>query len=109
MTTLHIPNWFQDSSVNAIRYGAKIMLSGVLRNGDKIEIDQEVIISTAKGKAIIIWFCKMLAKIPLIQWNAGPRPPYWCRNKTLSEVLLCLFSIMFDQELICLEKAKMQE
>ncbi|XP_055372868.1 H/ACA ribonucleoprotein complex subunit 4 isoform X1 [Condylostylus longicornis] len=44
----------KDSSVNAVCYGAKIMLPGVLRYEDGIEIDQEIVIVTTKGEAIAL-------------------------------------------------------
>lgn len=44
----------KDSSVNAVCYGAKITLPGVLRYEDGIEIDQEIVICTTKGEAICL-------------------------------------------------------
>ncbi|XP_074594212.1 dyskerin pseudouridine synthase 1 Nop60B [Brevipalpus obovatus] len=44
----------KDSAVNAICYGAKIMLPGVLKYEDCIEIGQEIVIITTKGEAICI-------------------------------------------------------
>lgn len=44
----------KDSSVNAVCYGAKIMLPGVLRYEDGIEIDQEIVVITTKGEAIAL-------------------------------------------------------
>lgn len=38
--------------VNAICYGAKIMLPGVLRYEDGIELHQDVVVITTKGEAI---------------------------------------------------------
>lgn len=38
--------------VNAICYGAKIMLPGVLRYEDGIEINQDIVVITTKGEAI---------------------------------------------------------
>ena len=49
----------KDSAVNAVCYGAKIMLPGVLRYEDGIEIDQEIVICTTKGEAICIALAKM--------------------------------------------------
>ncbi|XP_077477287.1 H/ACA ribonucleoprotein complex subunit DKC1 isoform X2 [Stigmatopora argus] len=42
----------KDSSVNAICYGAKIMLPGVLRYEDGIEINEDIVVITTKGEAI---------------------------------------------------------
>uniref|UniRef100_A0A8C7V6H6 H/ACA ribonucleoprotein complex subunit DKC1 n=1 Tax=Oncorhynchus mykiss TaxID=8022 RepID=A0A8C7V6H6_ONCMY len=44
----------KDSAVNAICYGAKIMLPGVLRYEDGIEINQDIVVITTKGEAICI-------------------------------------------------------
>lgn len=38
--------------VNAICYGAKIMLPGVLRYEDGIEVNQEIVVITTKGEAV---------------------------------------------------------
>lgn len=40
--------------VNAVCYGAKIMLPGVLRYDDGIEIDNEIVVVTTKGEAVAI-------------------------------------------------------
>uniref|UniRef100_A0A8W7PVU4 PUA domain-containing protein n=1 Tax=Anopheles coluzzii TaxID=1518534 RepID=A0A8W7PVU4_ANOCL len=48
-----------DSSVNAVCYGAKILLPGVLRYEDGIEIDQEIVIVTTKGEAIALGIALM--------------------------------------------------
>lgn len=40
--------------VNAICYGAKIMLPGLLRYDDGIEVNQEIVVITTKGEAICI-------------------------------------------------------
>ena len=40
--------------VNAICYGAKIMLPGVLRYESGIEIDEEIVIVTTKGEAVAL-------------------------------------------------------
>lgn len=44
----------KDSAVNAVCYGAKIMLPGVLRYEDGIELNQEIVICTTKGEAIAL-------------------------------------------------------
>lgn len=44
----------KDSTVNAICYGAKLMLPGVLRYASNIEIGQEVVLMTTKGEAIAV-------------------------------------------------------
>lgn len=44
----------KDSAVNAICYGAKILLPGVLRYEDGIEINQEIVIVSTKGEAVCL-------------------------------------------------------
>ena len=44
----------KDSAVNAICYGAKLMIPGLLRFSDGIEIGDEVVLMTTKGEAIAI-------------------------------------------------------
>lgn len=51
------PRWLSAAlcwylQVNAICYGAKIMLPGVLRYEDGIEMHQDVVVITTKGEAI---------------------------------------------------------
>ena len=47
----------KDSAVNAICYGAKILIPGVLKFEDGIEINQEIVILTTKGEAICLGKC----------------------------------------------------
>ena len=49
----------KDSAVNAVCYGAKIMLPGVLRYDDGIEMGQEIVVCTTKGEAICIALAQM--------------------------------------------------
>lgn len=42
----------KDSAVNAICYGAKLMLPGILRYESGIEVNEEVVMMTTKGEAI---------------------------------------------------------
>ncbi|XP_037041616.1 H/ACA ribonucleoprotein complex subunit 4 [Bradysia coprophila] len=49
----------KDSSVNAVCYGAKIMLPGVLRYEDGIEMDEEIVLVTTKGEAIALAIAQM--------------------------------------------------
>jgi len=44
----------KDSSINAICYGAKLMLPGVLRYDNNIDLGTEVVIMSTKGEAIAI-------------------------------------------------------
>jgi len=49
----------KDSSVNAICYGAKLMIPGVLRFESDIEVGQEVVIMTTKGEAVAVAIAQM--------------------------------------------------
>merc|ERR1712130_1009248 len=53
----------KDSAVNAICYGAKIMLPGVLRYEDGIEVDQEIVCVTTKGEAICLAIAQMTTAV----------------------------------------------
>lgn len=44
----------KDSCVNAICYGAKLMIPGVLRFENNIEVNEEVVMMTTKGEAIAL-------------------------------------------------------
>lgn len=44
----------KDSAVNAVCYGAQILLPGVLRYDDGIEINEQIVIITTKGEAIAL-------------------------------------------------------
>lgn len=44
----------KDSCVNAICYGAKLMIPGVLRFENNIEVNAEVVLMTTKGEAIAL-------------------------------------------------------
>nr|CAH7763169.1 unnamed protein product [Callosobruchus chinensis] len=84
----------KDSSVNAVCYGAKILLPGVLRYEDNIELNEEIVIVTTKGEAIALAIAQMttatmascdhgvIAKIKRVimerdtyprKWGLGPR------------------------------------
>jgi H/ACA ribonucleoprotein complex subunit 4 len=49
----------KDSTVNAITYGAKLMLPGVLRYEQGIEAHEEVVLMTTKGEAIALGYAMM--------------------------------------------------
>jgi H/ACA ribonucleoprotein complex subunit 4 len=49
----------KDSSVNAVCYGAKLMLPGLLRYESGIEVGDEVVMMTTKGEAIAIGIAQM--------------------------------------------------
>ncbi|KAL2179227.1 pseudouridine synthase [Thermothelomyces heterothallicus CBS 202.75] len=49
----------KDSAVNAVCYGAKLMLPGLLRYDPGIEAHEEVVLMTTKGEAIAIGIAQM--------------------------------------------------
>jgi len=51
----------KDSSVNAICYGAKLLVPGILRYSSNIEVGQEVVLITTKGEAIAVAIAQMTA------------------------------------------------
>lgn len=53
----------KDSAVNAVCYGAKILLPGVLRYDDGIEVDEQIVIITTKGEAIALAIAQMTTAV----------------------------------------------
>jgi H/ACA ribonucleoprotein complex subunit 4 len=53
----------KDSAVNAICYGAKFMIPGLLRFADGIELNDEVVLMTTKGEAIAIAVAQMTTAV----------------------------------------------
>jgi len=53
----------KDSAVNAICYGAKLMLPGLLRYDDTIENGDEIVLMTTKGEAIALAIAQMPASV----------------------------------------------
>ncbi|KIM28261.1 hypothetical protein M408DRAFT_329603 [Serendipita vermifera MAFF 305830] len=51
----------KDSAVNAVCYGAKFMIPGLLRYESGIEVDEEVVLMTTKGEAIALAIAQMAA------------------------------------------------
>ena len=51
----------KDSSVNAITYGAKLMIPGLLRFESGIELFEEIVLMTTKGEAIALGHAQMSA------------------------------------------------
>ena len=44
----------KDSAVNAVCYGAKLMIPGLLRYEADISVHEEVVLMTTKGKVLLI-------------------------------------------------------
>lgn len=53
----------KDSAVNAICYGAKFMIPGLLRFADGIEIGEEIVMITTKGEAIAVGIAQMTTSV----------------------------------------------
>jgi len=53
----------KDSAVNAICYGAKLMMPGLLRFADDIEVGTEVVLMTTKGEAIAVANAQMTTAV----------------------------------------------
>lgn len=53
----------KDSAVNAICYGAKLMIPGLLRFADGIELNTEVVLMTTKGEAIAVAIAQMTTAV----------------------------------------------
>lgn len=53
----------KDSAVNAICYGAKLMVPGLLRFADDIDINTEVVLMTTKGEAIAVGIAQMTTAV----------------------------------------------
>jgi len=84
----------KDSTVNAICYGAKLMIPGLLRFASGIDVGEEIVLMTTKGEAIALGIAEMttavmatvdhgiVAKIKRVimerdtyprRWGLGPR------------------------------------
>ncbi|KAL6841920.1 hypothetical protein ACP4OV_028432 [Aristida adscensionis] len=97
----------KDSAVNAICYGAKLMIPGLLRFENDIETGEEVVLMTTKGEAIAIGIAEMttavmatcdhgaVAKIKRVVMDRDTYPRKWGlgpvalkKKKLISEGLL---------------------
>jgi len=59
LLTSHKRLVIKDSAVNAICYGAKLMLPGILRYESGIEVNEDVVMMTTKGEAIAVGIALM--------------------------------------------------
>lgn len=53
----------KDSAVNAICYGAKLMIPGLLRFADGIEVGDEIVMITTKGEAVAVGIAQMTTAV----------------------------------------------
>ncbi|GJU72526.1 H/ACA ribonucleoprotein complex subunit 4 [Tanacetum coccineum] len=86
----------KDSAVNAICYGAKLMIPGLLRFENEIENGEEVVLMTTKGEAIALGIAEMttavmatcdhgvVAKIKRVVMDRDTYPRKWGLGPTAS-------------------------
>lgn len=53
----------KDSAVNAICYGAKLMIPGLLRFADDIDVNEEIVLMTTKGEAVAVAIAQMTTSV----------------------------------------------
>merc|ERR1711934_723047 len=53
----------KDSAVNAVYYGAKLMIPGLLRYASGIDVGEEVVLMTTKGEAIALGIAEMTTPV----------------------------------------------
>jgi len=53
----------KDSAVNAICYGAKLMVPGLLRFADSIEVGEDIVLMTTKGEAVAVGIAEMTTAV----------------------------------------------
>lgn len=53
----------KDSAINSVCYGAVLMIPGLLRFEDNIEVNEEVVMMTTKGEAIAIGIAEMSTSV----------------------------------------------
>ncbi|XP_050528704.1 H/ACA ribonucleoprotein complex subunit 4 isoform X1 [Daktulosphaira vitifoliae] len=99
--------FIKDSAVNAICHGAKIMLPGILRYDDGIELNMQIVIVSSKGEAIALGIALMttatisscdhgiVAKLKRVLMDRDTYPRKWglgpmalTKKKMVSEGLL---------------------
>ena len=82
--------------MNAICYGAKIMLPGVLRYEDGIEVDQEIVICTTKGEAVCLAIAQMTTAV-MATCDHGYVFYFGCwKRKTILELWLRLNGLSWN-------------
>lgn len=109
LLTSHKRLVMKDSAVNAICYGAKIMLPGVLRYEDGIEVNQEIVVITTKGEAIcmavalmttaVISTCDhgVVAKIKRVIMERDTYPRKWGLGPKASQKRLMIKQGLLDK------------
>ncbi|GAU98488.1 hypothetical protein RvY_09627 [Ramazzottius varieornatus] len=99
----------KDSAVNAVCYGAKILLPGVLRFDDGIEMNQEIVIVTTKGEAVALAIALMttatmatcdhgvIAKIKRVIMDRDTYPRKWGLGPVAAKKKLMIKSGILDK------------
>lgn len=84
--------------MNAVCYGAKILLPGILRYEDGIELNEQIVIVTTKGEAVALGIALMTtatmatcdhgiaAKIKRVVMERDTYPKKWGYGPVVSEV-----------------------
>lgn len=95
--------------VNAVCYGAKILLPGVLRYEDNIELNEEIVIVTTKGEAIALALAQMttatmascdhgiVAKIKRVIMERDLYPRKWGLGQRASQKKIMVAKGMLDK------------
>ena len=95
----------KDSAVNAVCYGAKVMLPGVLRYEDGIELNEEIVVVTSKGEAICLAIAMMttatmascdhgvIAKIKRVIMERDTYPSKWGLGPNAATKKVCLYNL----------------
>lgn len=95
--------------MNAVCYGAKILLPGVLRYEDNIELNEEIVIVTTKGEAIALAIAQMttatmascdhgvVAKIKRVIMERDLYPRKWGLGQRASQKKIMIAKGMLDK------------
>ncbi|BES88353.1 DKCLD (NUC011) domain [Nesidiocoris tenuis] len=99
----------KDSAVNAVCYGAKIMLPGVLKFEDGIELNEEIVVITTKGEAICVAIAMMttstiatcdhgmVAKIKRVIMDRDTYPRRWGLGQKASKKKMLISQGLLDK------------
>ncbi|KAL1516590.1 hypothetical protein ABEB36_000485 [Hypothenemus hampei] len=99
----------KDSSVNAVCYGAKILLPGILRYDDNIELNEEIVIVTTKGEAVALAIALMttatiascdhgvVAKIKRVIMERDTYPRKWGLGERASKKKILIAKGLLDK------------
>lgn len=118
LLTSHKRIILKDSAVNAVCYGAQILLPGVLRYEDGIEVGQHIAIVTTKGEAVALAIAQMttavmstcdhgvVAKIKRVimerdtyprKWGLGPIVSHFFFLKKINTIFRLIFFVFIKR------------